>query len=644
MRMLLMKLPNIARFFALLTGVMLLIACNKQTPDLQVNEPVQEKPIFQTYSAEEFYKTRSVFGSSINADASAVLVSDDESGIYNAYKVPLDGSTVTQLTNSAKESIYVVSWFPEDDRFLYSADNGGNELNHLFVQTITGKVQDLTPGEGLKAFFISWHENNSAFFVATNERDAKFFDVYQYQVADYSRTLVFQNDSGYSPEAVSPNGKYIALSKSNSNADSNLYLVNLANKQPLAELITEHEGNVEHSAYTFTRDNSALIYSTNAFGEFNQAWSYDLVSKEKSEDFADNWDVSFTYFSKNGRYQVHGVNADAQTKIVITDLDANKKITLPDLPSGDLRGVNFSADGKQMVFYINSDTSPSNLYVHKLGSQAIKRLTNTGNPNIVEENLVVGEVVRFKSFDGLEIPGILYKPKQASKQKVPALVWIHGGPGGQSRKGYSALIQHLVNNGYAIFRINNRGSSGYGKTFYHLDDKKHGDHDLKDVVYNKYYLQTLDWVDADKIGVIGGSYGGYLTMAAMAFTDEFEVGINIFGVTNWVRTLESIPPYWEAFRQSLYDELGDPSTDKERLHNISPVFFGQNVKKPVLVVQGKNDPRVLKVESDDMVESIRSGGTYVDYLVFDDEGHGFSKKVNRISASNKFLSFLQTHL
>lgn len=623
----------------------LLFACSEQVADVKVALPNEATtPKFKTYTATQFYKTRTVFGSSINHDNSAVLISDDKSGIFNAYKVPLDGSEMTQLTNSTQESIFVVDWFPQDDRFLYSADKGGNELNHLFVQELDGTIKDLTPGEGVKASFISWHQNNKQFFVATNERDPKFFDLYVYQVDGYDRALVYQNDSGYSLESISPNGQYVVLSKINSNTDSNLYLVDLTTQQRLAQLITSHEGNAEYSAYTFTRDNTALIYSTNEFGEFQQAWSYNLVSKEKSVNFATNWDVSFTYFSKTGRYQVHGINADAQTKIKISDFNTQKPIKLPDMPSGDLRGVNFSHDEQHMVFYVNSDTSPSNLYVHQIGTNNITRLTNTGNPNILEDNLVDGEVVSFKSFDGLEIPGILYKPKQASTQKVPALVWIHGGPGGQSRKGYSALIQHLVNNGYAIFRINNRGSSGYGKTFYHLDDKKHGDHDLKDVVYNKYYLQSLDWVDSDRIGVIGGSYGGYLTMAAMAFTDEFEVGINIFGVTNWVRTLESIPPYWEAFRQALYDELGDPTTDKERLHNISPVFFGQNVKKPVLVVQGKNDPRVLKIESDDMVESIRSGGTYVDYLVFDDEGHGFSKKANRIEASNKFLSFLQSHL
>ncbi len=602
----------------------------------------KSKSSFQTYSAEEFYKTTTVFGSSINHDATAVLISNDETGIFNAYKMPLDGSPATQLTNSTVDSIYVQSWFPNDDRILYQADKGGDELDHLYVRELTGEVKDLTPGDNLKAYFAGWHEDNMHFYVSTNERDAKYFDVYRYKVSDYARELVYQNDTGYSVESISPDGQYIALSKSHSNADSDLFLADLTKGN--TDLITEHEGDIEHSAYTFTRDSKQLIYSTNEFGEFSQAWAFDIASKTKTVNYADDWDVSFTYFSKDGRYQVTGVNADAQTKLSIKDLKTNDSLALPTLPDGDLSSVNFSADSSQLVFYINSDTSPSNLYVHKVGSSEVKRLTNTGNPDILEENLVAGDVIRFKSFDGLDIPGILYKPKQAEHSKVPALIWIHGGPGGQSRKGYSATIQHLVNNGYAVFKINNRGSSGYGKTFFHLDDKKHGEDDLQDVVHNKYYLQSLDWVDKDKIGVIGGSYGGYLTMAAMAFTKEFEVGVNIFGVTNWVRTLESIPPYWEAFRKSLYDELGDPSTDKERLHRISPVFFGDQVSKPVLVVQGKNDPRVLQIESDDMVAAIRKNGTHVDYLVFDDEGHGFSKKANRIAASNKYLTFLQTYL
>ena len=558
--------------------------------------------------------------------------------------MPLDGSPAQPLTNSTQDSVFGVSWFPNDDRALFSGDKGGNEEDHLYVRELDGSTKDLTPGEGLKANFVSWHDDGNQFYVTTNERDPKFYDLYLYQIKDYSRQMVYQNNDGYAISDVSPNGQWLVINKNNSNADSDLFLVDLNSDDSSALLITQHEGDVSHGAYTFSKDSLCLVYATNEFGEFNQAWTYVIETKEKKLNYKADWDVSFTYFSKDGRYQVTGVNDDAQTKLDILDTNDNSKVSLPDMPAGDLRGVGFSKDSNTMVFYLNSDTSPSNLYVHKMGTDSIKRLTNTGNPDIYEGNLVTGEVKRFKSFDDLEIPGILYKPKQAETEVVPALIFIHGGPGGQSRKGYNPLVQHLVNNGYAVFSINNRGSSGYGKTFNHLDDKRHGEDDLQDVVYNKYYLQTLDWVDKERIGVIGGSYGGYLTMAAMAYTDEFKVGVNIFGVTNWVRTLKSIPPYWESFRKSLYDELGDPEVDEERLHKISPVFFGHQVKKPVLVVQGANDPRVLQVESDEMVEAIRSNGTYVDYLLFEDEGHGFSKKKNRIAASNKYLEFLDKYL
>jgi prolyl oligopeptidase len=206
------------------------------------------------------------------------------------------------------------------------------------------------------------------------------------------------------------------------------------------------------------------------------------------------------------------------------------------------------------------------------------------------------------------------------------------------------MVQHLVNHGYAVFSVNNRGSSGYGKTFYHLDDLRHGEDDLQDIVFGKKHLQTLDWVDSDRIGIMGGSYGGYMTMAGMAFTDEFAVGINIFGVTNWERTLTSIPPWWESFKSYLYAEMGDPATDIDRLRRISPLFHADQINRPVLVVQGANDPRVLQIESDEMVEAIRANGVPVEYVLFPDEGHGFRKKANRITASEAYLNFLDEYL
>jgi len=277
----------------------------------------------------------------------------------------------------------------------------------------------------------------------------------------------------------------------------------------------------------------------------------------------------------------------------------------------------------------------------------LQQLTSTLNPEINEADLVAGEVIRYPSFDGLEIPAILYKPHQASvKNKVPVLLWIHGGPGGQSRLGFNSFLQFIVNHGYAVLAVNNRGSSGYGKTFYNLDNQRHGEDDLMDCVKAKDFLAGLDYVDTDKIGILGGSYGGYMVMAALAFQpEEFAVGVNLFGVTNWLRTLRSIPSWWESQRNALYTELGNPTTeDSLRLYKISPLFHAENVTKPLIVLQGANDPRVLQVESDEIVEAVRGNGVPVEYVIFDDEGHGFVKKENEIEGYGKILEFLDEYL
>ncbi|NNF41142.1 MAG: S9 family peptidase, partial [Woeseiaceae bacterium] len=415
-------------------------------------------------------------------------------------------------------------------------------------------------------------------------------------------------------------------------------------KEPV--LITEHEGNIAYGAMGFTPDSRHLVYSTNEFGEFNQAWQYDLASGEKSLLVKADWDVWYVSFSPGGRYRVSGVNADASTEVTLTDLANGKDFRLPGLPPGDLNNIRFHADDSMVALIVNADNSPSNIHVVDLGAGTSKQLTNALNPAIDPSHLVSSSIVRYKSFDDLEIPGVLYKPRNASPENpAPALVWVHGGPGGQSRTGYSATIQHLVNHGYAVLAANNRGSSGYGKTFFHLDDRRHGEEDLQDIVYGRRYLETLDWVDGNSIGIIGGSYGGYMVAAALAFQPEvFDVGINIFGVTNWVRTLESIPPWWEDFKEALYDEMGDPAVDAERHRRISPLFHAENIARPLLVVQGANDPRVLQVESDELVAAVQANEVPVEYVVFPDEGHGFRKRENRITASEAYLSFLDSYL
>jgi dipeptidyl aminopeptidase/acylaminoacyl peptidase len=275
-----------------------------------------------------------------------------------------------------------------------------------------------------------------------------------------------------------------------------------------------------------------------------------------------------------------------------------------------------------------------------------RKLTDSMNPEINPDDLVDVQLVRYKSFDGVEIPSLLYKPHQVGPEdKAPALVWVHGGPGGQSRIGYRATIQYLVNHGYVVLAVNNRGSSGYGKTFFKMDDRRHGEDDLADCVESKKFLISTGYVDPNRIGIIGGSYGGYMVLAALAFRpEEFAAGVDLFGISNWVRTLESIPPWWEAFKEALYEEMGDPEKDQERLHRISPLFHAERIQKPLMVLQGANDPRVLKVESDEIVEAVRRNSVPVEYVLFDDEGHGFRKKENRIKGYKAILDFLDQHL
>lgn len=629
------------RALFLLAVAVLLTACQSASKPEVVLE--QEQPI-PAYSAETFFDNETVLGNDISFDDSAVLVTSDKSGVFNVYRYPIDGSEPSQLTFSETDAYRGLSWFPADDRFLFSADQGGNELTHIYVQTPDGSVTDLTPGDKVKAMFLGWQRDNRHFFIATNERDPKAFDLYRYEVDGYQRTRIYENTEALSLMEVSPDGRYLTLVKSLSNTDDDLYLLELNQSEATPVLLTDGPQQASHTVYTFTPDSSALIYGTNAGTEFVEAWEYDIEDGTKTLAYSDEWDVTFYKYSENGRYLVTGLNADARTEIAIVDIQQQSPVRVPNLPAGDISGVTFTSDENTMVFYLKSDTAPANLYSYQFGGE-LKQLTDTLNPAIDPANLVASEVVRFSSFDDVTIPGLLYKPHQANRvNPVPAVILIHGGPGGQSRAGYSALIQHLVNHGYAIFAVNNRGSSGYGKTFFHLDDQRHGEDDLQDIVFAKRYLTSLPWVNASEIGVMGGSYGGYLTMAAMAFTQEFEVGINIFGVTNWVRTLNSIPPWWESFREYLYAEMGDPATDEARLYRISPLFHADKITQPVLVVQGANDPRVLQVESDEMVAAIRENDVPVEYVLFDDEGHGFRKKSNRIVAQNAYLDFLNTHL
>ena len=604
-----------------------------------------EKKEVQQYTISQFFNNTSIIGGAFSEDESKLLVSNNESGIYNVYEIDIPRASMHQVTQSTQESFFAEDYVPGTGQIVYSADKGGNEINHIYLLQDDGTSKDLTPGEEEVANFAGWTKDKQYMYYVSNKRDPRFFDLYKMEIGDWQAEMIYKNEDGLDIDALSDDETLYAFYKSITTSENQLFLYDKTKGKRTEISQPEYPG--LYSSSGFSSDNRYFYYITDANREFAYLVRYEIGTGEREPIFEAEWDVMYSYLSENETYRVIAINEDGKNTLVIKDNSTWEDIEFPDIPDGDIVAVSIAESEEIMRLTIGTSVAPSNIYVYTFETGDLKKLTETLNPEIDPGDLVTAEVVRYPSFDGLEIPAIFYKPLNASsRNRVPALVWVHGGPGGQTRTGYSSTIQYLVNHGYAILAVNNRGSSGYGKTFYKMDDQNHGDKDLKDCIWGKKWLQEQNYIDPEKIGILGGSYGGFMTMAAMTLApDEFEVGVNLYGVTNWLRTLKSIPPYWESFREALYTEMGDPFTDDSvRLYNISPLFHADQVKKPIMVLQGANDPRVLQVESDEIVEAVRNNGVYVEYVIFPDEGHGFIKKENQIKAYSQVLGFLDEQL
>ena len=624
-------------FSLIFSAILLFVACKNNK-----NEETKEIAEVKTYSIEQFMGNENAFANGFSPDKSKVLITSNRSGVFNMYSVPTEGGDFMPITQSDSASVYGISYFPNDDRILFRMDGNGDEIFKIFVKDSTG-IQRLTPEQNVRALFQGWAKDGKSFYYNSNERNPQMMDVYEMDIATFKPKLLLKNDDAMDFGGISADKNYMLLSKAVNTNDSDLFLLNLKTNQKTKI----NETLSKNSPQDFSPDGKSFYYTTDAEGEFSYLMKYNIEDGSKEKVLEKDWDIIAFYFTHNGKYQVMFTNEDAKTEMYVTEVATGKELNFPEIDGQEISAASFSRDETMALLTVGSSQLPTNTYSYTITTGEYHKLTDVLNKEINPDDLVKAEVVRFKSFDGLEIPAVYYQPKQASaNNKVPALVWVHGGPGGQSRQSFSSLIQYLVNHGYSILAVNNRGSSGYGKTFFQMDDQNHGDKDLKDCIAGKDWLASQDVIDKDKIGIIGGSYGGYMTMAALTYApDEFQVGVNIFGVTNWIRTLKSIPPWWASFKDALYTEMGDPNTaDSMRLKQISPLFHTENVTKPLMVLQGAQDPRVLKIESDEIVEGVKKNGVPVEYVVFEDEGHGFVKKENEIEAYGRILKFLDHYL
>jgi len=618
--------------------MVLLASCSNNS------ETAARKEVKQ-YTAEQLYNNKSISGVAFNTDETKVLAGSNITGIFNLYELNIADTALKPLTKSGKESFFPVGYLPGTSKYIYSADQGGNENTHLYLQSPGDTTtKDITPWIGSANRLFTWSKDKKSIFITSNKRNPKYFDIWKADTATWNFTIVYQNDSSYSPNDISSTERYITLNREITTDKNELYLFDTKNKTT-KRISNDNEATWFSSG--FEKNDSIMYYVTNDGSEFQYLVKYNINSGATEKMYSTSWDVQGMSLSENEKYHTIFINEDGKNKVLLFDHATNKLVDFPEIKDGDVKDVIISPTEKNMLLTVGSSRSPDNLYTFNFETKTLKQLTQTLNSAIDVNDLVSAEVVRFKSFDGKEIPAIYYKPLTASKEnKVPALLWIHGGPGGQSRIGFSNAIQHLVNHGYAVLAVNNRGSSGYGKTFYKLDNRDHSNGDLNDCIWGKKWLQQQDYIDTARIGIEGGSYGGCMVLGALAFhPNEFKVGVDLFGVANWIRTLRSIPAYWEAGRKALYDEMGDPNTsDSVRLKNISPLFNYQKINKPLIVFQGLNDVRVLPIESQEIVAGVKQNNVPVEYVTYPNEGHGFTKKENQITTANKTLEFLDKYL
>jgi dipeptidyl aminopeptidase/acylaminoacyl peptidase len=595
---------------------------------------------------EEYFKIRRVGGASFSFDEKMVAFVSDQGGREDLWVKPVAGGEARQVTH-VQGFVHSFAFSPKADVLIYESDVGGSELAHLYMTDSSGKepvdlCADYPPTA--RSIFVGWAENGKTFLYLSTKRDPSLMDLMEYDLASKKSKTLWEASGATAFELASRDQKRFLLMETLSDVNSNMYLLERGKKKPV--LLTSHKGDVLYGPAAVSKDNRTLYYTSDEGGEFTSLHAMELKTKKSKQVLAADWDVEGADFSETFKYFYTVTNEDGASKIALTDTKTQAKVALPDLGGpGALVPLRFSPTDRYLIATLVSDQAPIDLHLIDLKENKATRLTVALPATLKDVKMVTGEAIRIPSFDGREVPAFLYKP--AGTGPHPAIIDVHGGPTYQSLRRFDPFRQYLVSKGYAVLVPNVRGSTGYGKSYTKLDNLDFGGGPLKDVVACKKWLVKNASVDEAQVVVLGGSYGGYMALAAATFTPtEFAANVDYCGPSDLKTLVESFPPYWAAFAGSIYAKFGDPKNPDHAkyLHDRSPIHFVEQIVRPLLVVQGKNDPRVKQDQSDRIVEALKSRQVPVEYLILPDEGHGFSKDESRLQAFRLTDRFLDRYL
>jgi dipeptidyl aminopeptidase/acylaminoacyl peptidase len=563
------------------------------------------------------------------------------------------------VTADPKRPIPGYFWSRDSRFLLFVQDQEGNENFNVYAVNPADKpgagtevpvARNLTGVKGVRTFIYDIPKNDpDTIFVGFNDRDAAWHDLYKVKLSTGERTLVRKNTDRVTAWVFDLKGQLRLATRAAENGDTEVLRVDAAGFTKVYSCgVFESCGPVR-----FHKDGKRVYMITNKSDDLNLIrlvlFDPDTAREELVEsDPMKRVDLESAQFSEATDALVATIYVDDRPRVYFKDkgFEADYRLLERKLPGKDISVGSSTADDQRWLVRASSDTEPGETYLFDRQTRKLT-LQYRVRERLVRTYLAPMKPVRYASSDGLEIPAYLTLPRGLAPKNLPAIVVPHGGPWGRDAWGYDALAQFLANRGYAVLQPNFRGSTGYGKTFLNAGNKQWGEKMQDDVTWGARYLSSQGIADPKRIGILGGSYGGYATLAGVTFTpDVYAAAVSIVGPSNLITLLESIPPYWEAGRKIFHERMGDPTTPegKAQLERQSPLNSASKIRTPLLVVQGANDPRVNKAESDQIVVALRDRGFPVEYLVAPDEGHGFARPVNNMAMFASAEKFLARHL
>ena len=604
-----------------------------------------------TYPFERYLNVRMAYGASFSPDASQLSFLTDITGVTEVWSVPVDmhpssSAWPAQITFRSNRCMSA-TFAPKSNTLLITGDVDGNERTQLYLASADGATFDtLTIKPEVMYLFGGWSPDNLHISYSSNERDARYFDVYERNVETGEVTLLFQHDGTNNVGTYSPDGHSLLIMREEDNVHSQLLLLDRATRE--VQTLTSETG-TGPSLYrdaAWSADRRGLYLRTNLNRQFLSLAYLDLATQEMIYLSDTQWDIEHLALTPDGKTMALVTNEDGYSQLELFDVSngwgERKPLLAPTLPRGVVYETVWSQEGGRFAITLITPDDSADIWVWDMHDGVVVRATHSATGGIPHEAFITPSLVRYPTFDEREVPAFLYLPKDGEQRNLPVVVYVHGGPESQSRPEFNGVLQYLASCGYAVFVPNVRGSTGYGYEYQSLDDVRLRMDSVKDLQYGVRWLSESGIADPKRIAVFGGSYGGFMVLSAVTtYPDFWAAGVDIVGIANFVTFLENTGPWRRKLRESEYGSL---ENDREFLEEISPIRSVDKITAPLFVVHGANDPRVPIGEAEQIVGALKKRNVPVEYLRFEDEGHGIVKRVNRLVVYPAIARFLDEHV